>query len=132
MSDYLKPQSPLYHKAEDAYFYPLTTSDQVIINKNRLSDYSIILDNNLNIILSASKWTEANGQYEQSITIDNLDENYNVDAKIAYTGNYNTDLLIINNAAYIKYAKQDDNKITFYCLDSQPQVDIPIELEVYI
>ena len=64
MSEYLKPQSPLYHKAEDAYFYPLTTFDQIIVNENRLSDYSIILDNNLNIILSASKWTEANGQYE--------------------------------------------------------------------
>ena len=64
MSNYLKPQSPLYHKAEDAYFYPLTTSDQIIVNENRLSDYSIILDNNLNIILLASKWTEANGQYE--------------------------------------------------------------------
>ena len=31
MSTYLKPQSPLYHKAEDAYFYPLTTVDQVIL-----------------------------------------------------------------------------------------------------
>lgn len=30
MSSYLKPQSPLYHKAEDAYFYPLTTVDQVV------------------------------------------------------------------------------------------------------
>ena len=64
MSNYLKPQSPLYHKAEDTYFYPLTTSDQIIVNENRLSDYSIISDNNLNIMLSASKWTEANGQYE--------------------------------------------------------------------
>ena len=31
MSSYLKPQSPLYHKEEDAYFYPLTTEDQVIM-----------------------------------------------------------------------------------------------------
>ena len=31
MSTYLKPQSPLYHKAEDAYFYPLTTADQVVL-----------------------------------------------------------------------------------------------------
>lgn len=31
MSTYLKPQSPLYHKTEDAYFYPLTTVDQVIL-----------------------------------------------------------------------------------------------------
>ena len=39
MSEYLKPQSPLYHKAEDAYFYPLTTADQVIMEDgSRLSD----------------------------------------------------------------------------------------------
>lgn len=31
MSDYLKPQSPLYHKKEDVYFYPLTTVDQVVM-----------------------------------------------------------------------------------------------------
>ena len=31
MSSYLKPQSPLYHKSEDAYFYPLTTVDQIIM-----------------------------------------------------------------------------------------------------
>ena len=40
--------------------------------------------------------------------------------KLLYTDDYDTDLLINENAAYIKYAKQDDNKITFYCLDSQP------------
>lgn len=39
MSTYLKPQSPLYHKTEDAYFYPLTTADQVIMpNGTRLDD----------------------------------------------------------------------------------------------
>ena len=32
MSEFLKPQSPLYHKAEDAYFYPLTTADQVVLD----------------------------------------------------------------------------------------------------
>ena len=38
MSTYLKPQSPLYHKTEDAYFYPLTTADQVIMDDDtRLS-----------------------------------------------------------------------------------------------
>ena len=30
MPNYLKPQSPLYHKEKDTYFYPLTTADQVI------------------------------------------------------------------------------------------------------
>lgn len=31
MANYLKPQSPLHSKENDAYFYPLTTSDQVIL-----------------------------------------------------------------------------------------------------
>lgn len=130
--DYPKPQSPLYHKEKDAYFYPLTTSDQIIVDDKRLSDYSIISDNEINMILFVSNWVEVNGQYKQTIEIENLTENYNVRAKLAYTDDYEKDLLILENATYIKYAKQDDDRITFYCLDSQPQVDIPIELEVYL
>lgn len=39
MPNYLKPQSPLYSKENDAYFYPLTTSDQVIMpDGSRLND----------------------------------------------------------------------------------------------
>lgn len=38
MSSYVKPQSPLYHKTEDAFFYPLTTVDQVMLeNGERLN-----------------------------------------------------------------------------------------------
>ena len=36
------------------------------------------------------------------------------------------------NKENIKYAKQDDNKVTFCCLESKPTVDIPIELGVSI
>lgn len=46
MSSYLKPQSPLYHKAEDAYFYPLTTADQVIMpDGSRLSAATMTSEN---------------------------------------------------------------------------------------
>jgi hypothetical protein len=128
---YSKPKSPLQNKNED-YFYPLTTSDQIIVGDKRLPDYSIISNNDINMILFVSNWVEVNGRYEQTIEIENLTENYNVRAKLAYTDDYEKNLLINENAAYIKYAKQNDNKITFYCLDSQPQVDIPIELEVYL
>lgn len=31
MSEFVKPQSPLYSKENDAYFYPLTTVDQVVM-----------------------------------------------------------------------------------------------------
>lgn len=83
-------------------------------------------------MLYASQWIEVNGQYKQSVTIKNLTEDYTVDAKLSYTGNYETDLLINENAAYIKYAKQDSNRITFYCLKNKPKIDLPIELEVGI
>lgn len=128
---YLKPKSPLQNKNED-YFYPLTTSDQIIVGDKRLPDYSIISDKDVSATLSLHQWVEVNGQYKQTIEIENLTEDYNVRAKLAYTDDYEKNLLILENATYIKYAKQDDNRITFYCLDSQPQVDIPIELEVYL
>lgn len=128
---YSKPKSPLQNKNED-YFYPLTTSDQIIVEDKRLSDYSILSDNELIITLSKNKWIQVNGQYRQSVTIKDLTEDYNVSAKPAYADDYEKNLLILENATYIKYAKQDDDRITFYCLDSQPQVDIPIELEVHL
>ena len=107
---YLKPQSPLQNRNED-YFYPLTTSDQIIVEDKRLSDYSILSDNELIVTLSKNKWIQVNGQYRQSVTIKDLTEDYNVSAKLAYTDDYEKNLLILENAAYIKYAKQDDNKI---------------------
>ena len=40
---YLKPQSPLYHKKEDTYFYPLTTVDQVIMDDgSRLGGFNLL------------------------------------------------------------------------------------------
>lgn len=131
MPNYLKPQSPLQNRNED-YFYPLTTSDQIIVDEKRLTDYSILSDQEISAVLLEADWVEVNGQYEQSIIIDSLTEDYTVGVKLAYTDNYEMDLLIHENAAYIKYAKQDDNKITFYCLESKPEIDIPIELEVGI
>ena len=45
MSTYLKPQSPLYHKEENAYFYPLTTTDQVIMDDgSRLNAKMLTVD----------------------------------------------------------------------------------------
>ena len=38
MSNYLKPQSPIYNKGNDSYIYPLTTSDQVIMPNGRRLD----------------------------------------------------------------------------------------------
>ena len=59
MSSYLKPQSPLYHKKEDAYFYPMTTVDQVVLeNGNRLNTE---LSKYLMIDVESSNEAEPNG-----------------------------------------------------------------------
>lgn len=130
MPNYLKLQSPLQNT--ENYIYPLTTSDQIIVEDKHLSDYSILSDNELIITLSKDKWIRVNGQYKQSVTIKDLTEDYTVSAKLAYTGVYETDLLIEKNATHIKYAKQDDNRVTFYCLKGTPIIDIPVELEVTV
>lgn len=39
MSNYIKPQSPLYNENKDIFIYPLTTADQVVMNDgSRLED----------------------------------------------------------------------------------------------
>lgn len=128
-----KPKSPL--RAGDSHFYPVTTMDQIIIDENsRLSDYSIISTQEINAVLSADNWianTNGNG-HSQTIQIEGLTEDYNVDVKIAYTDNLEKDLLINKSASYIKYAIQEGDVVIFHCLKDKPIVDIPIELEVYV
>lgn len=130
MEEYLKPQSPLYNKAEDAYFYPLTTVDQVLVDDKRLSGYNAITITEISFVLLKNKWNLVNGIYQQSIVVDGLNESYNASAKLTYTDDFDVDLQIANNASKISYAKQDADKITFYCLKNKPNIDIPIEVEV--
>lgn len=130
---YLKPKSPLYEKSTNNYIYPVTTIDQIIVDDtSRLNNFSIIADKEISSNLLVSNWIENNGQYIQSLTIEDLNEDYNVEVKIAYTDTLETDLLINESASCINYAKQNNNTITFYCLKEKPKNDIPIELEVYI
>ena len=130
MSNYLKPQSPLYNKNKDIYFYPLTTSDQILVNDNKLCDYSVVSVQEIPFILQESNWTLNNGVYSQHINVENLNESYNVDVTLTFTEDLDTNLLIAENAPFINYAIQDDDKITFYCLENKPGVNIPIEVEV--
>ena len=130
MSIYLKPQSPLYYKKDDSYFYPLTTSDQVLFDNKKLTDCSIVNIKEIPFVLLKNKWFIKDGVYVQYIYVEGLNESYNVDVTLTYTDDLDTDLLISKNASYIKYAKQDNDKITFYCLKSKPNIDIPIEVEV--
>ena len=129
---YIKPNSPLRFNKSNNYFYPITTADQIVVDDKKLTDYISLSNQEIHTVLSANNWREADGQFIQNIIINNLTEDYNVDVKIAYTDNLENDLLINKSANYIKYAMQNYNKITFYCLNKKPNIDIPIELEVYV
>lgn len=130
---YLKPQSPLKRNKSNDYFYPITTMDQIIVDENsRLNDYSIISTREINVVLSTDNWIANSNSYSQTIKINDLNEDYNVDVKIAYTSDLEKDLLIGKSASCINYAKQDNDKITFYCLNKNPTNDIPIEIEVSV
>lgn len=129
---YLKPQSPLQEYSNNNFIYPITTVDQIIINDtNRLHDY-IVSDREVESSLSLDNWIFKDNQYEQSIIVKNLNENYNIDVKIKYTGDLNTDLLIKQSANCINYAKQNNEIITFYCLNNKPESYIPIIMGVHI
>lgn len=117
---------------KDKYFYPLTSSDQIIVEDRRLTDFSVYLPEEKIIILSKDNWNESNGQYEQEILIEGLNDTYNVEAKLNFTGNYFSDVQVLQSARAISYAKQFSGKIIFYCLKSKPELDLPIELEVTI
>lgn len=132
MSTYLKPQSPLYYKTNDTYFYPLTTSDQVLVDDKKLCDYNVVSVKETPFILQKNKWNLNDNVYSQNITIEDLNESYNVAVKLTFTENLDTDLLITENAPFINYAIQNNDKITFYCLEDKPNIDIPIEVEVYL
>ena len=130
---YIKPKTPLRFNKSNNYFYPITTADQIIIDENnRLADYSIIPTKEINIMLLADNWVNAGRYHTQLVFIRGLTEDYNVGAKIIYSGNLERDLLIEESANSIRYAIQNDDTITFYRLGEIPTLDIPIELEVSI
>ena len=94
-----KPQSPL--QAGNSHFYPITTMDQIIVNENsRLNDYSIISTREINAVLLANNWIVNGDIYSQTIRIEGLTEDYNVDVKIAYTDNFENDLSINERCKY--------------------------------
>ena len=127
---YLKPQSPLRHNESGNYIYPLTTIDQVIMDDN--NDTVIIENYEIPYTLLESEWVKKNNKYLQIIDINGLTDSYNTSAKLIYTDDYETNLKIKKYSKRISYAKQEDGRIIFYCLEKKPIVDIPIEVEVYV
>lgn len=127
MSSYLKPQSPLYHKTEDAYFYPLTTVDQVVLEDG--SRLNSELSKHLVIDIKNANEAEPNGinadtlggyaadEYARKEDLENIDTDLlseNVKNKIMYSKSRN---LFINMGVTqtrngITFTVNDDKSIT--------------------
>lgn len=123
---YLKPQSPLRHKDGD-YFYPLTTADQVVMPDGSRLNSVFRHTVRTNITLLVSNWS-SNAPYTQTITLDDYIDDLKVDANIIYSGIEETDLELNKAASCLSYIKKNGKNVTFYCLSSKPEIDIPIEI----
>lgn len=124
MAKYLKPQTPLQHQSGD-YIYPLTTSDQIIIDKdNRLN--SLFKKTIKEIVtLQVAGWSDTK-PYTQTITLNHSVDDYDVDANVAYGDEDNAALHAA--AGCLSYIKKNNNTITFYCLKKKPDIDLPVEI----
>lgn len=125
MPNYLKPQSPLYYKTEDTYFYPLTTADQVITSTGERLNSLFKKTIRESATLRVADWSETL-PYTQTIILSESTDDYSVDINIAYNDADNTTL---NKAAgCLSYIKKNHKDITFYCLKNKPTIDIPIDI----
>lgn len=124
MAKYLKPQTPLQHQNGN-YIYPLTTVDQVIIDKdNRLN--SLFKKTIKEIVtLHVAGWSDTK-PYAQTITLNHSVDDYDVDANVAYGDEDNAALHAA--AGCLSYIKKNNNTITFYCLKKKPDINIPVEI----
>lgn len=89
VNSYLKPQSPLYHKKEDTYFYPLTTVDQVVLEDG--SRLNSELSKHLFVDINNTNEAEPNGinadtlggyaaeEYARKEDLENIDTGVSVD-----------------------------------------------------
>lgn len=120
---YLKPQNPI--KLNNDYIYPLTTADQVITGSGERLNSLFKKTIKETTTLQAANWSDTK-PYTQTITLNYSVDDYNVDANVAYGDEDNAALHAA--AGCISYIKKNHKNITFYCLKSKPEVDIPIEI----
>ena len=125
---FLKPQNPLQDKRTGDYFYPLTTVDQVVMEDGSRLNSVLKHTVKINATLLASGWTDE-APYTQTITLNNINTDLNVDINIVYSGVKETDIVLNGEAGCLTYIKKEQDNITFYCLKKKPEVDIPIEIE---
>lgn len=106
MSSYLKPQSPLYHKEEDAYFYPLTTADQVIMgNGSRLvEDIESFVNTKINEKVIYHKSRNLLPILNSSKTINGVTFTVNPDRSITMNGTATNEFAVFEFFGHSYYA----------------------------
>ena len=139
MSQYVKPQSPLYHKTEDAYFYPLTTADQVIMEDGgRLNVKLDVLSENIENIattetfkgtLLANNWSSS-APFTQTVNIPGLlSSDYPfVDIDLSEVADAQSVIEGWNNVGRVTV--DSDNTVIGYCYKEKPTIDIPMVFKV--
>lgn len=126
---FLKPQSPL-SKGND-YFYPLTTSDQVIMsNGSRLED---IVGKTINttITLYANGWSEAT-PYTYAISIPNLTNKTQIKIYPIFPDGLEEKKMYKKECAKICHCEQEESILIFECWEEIPNIDININVEISI
>lgn len=136
---YLKPQSPLYHSKEDAYFYPVTTVDQVIMTDGskldvKLNDLSEKVrkkadTETFKVVLHASGWSESEPFEQIGQVVGLLSTDYPfVDVDLSEVENAQS---VIDGWGLVgRVTVNSDDSIIAYCYGEKPVVDIPIVFKV--
>ena len=81
--------------------------------------------------LTTGGWV-GSGPYAQTIAVQGLTNGRRCMVHPAYGDNVDANLAMQQAAGCISYAKRDGQNVTFTCLEDKPEVDISIDVEVYV
>ena len=81
--------------------------------------------------LPAAGWT-GSGPYTQTITVAGLTNGRRCMVHPAYGDDVDANLAMQQAAGCISYAKRDGQNVTFTCLEDKPEIDISVDVEVYV
>lgn len=80
--------------------------------------------------LFADGWSAGEAPYFQRITVSNLTDRKTVNIYPVYTGTDAEKRAMQDACGCVSYCESDGEKMTFWCLNDRPEVDISISVEV--
>lgn len=84
------------------------------------------------ITLPVSGWAGDTAPYAQTISVQGLTNGRRCMVHPAYGDDVDANLAMQQAAGCISYAKRDGQNVTFTCLEDKPEVDISVDVEVYV